>query len=112
MYDAMRLLDHFEKLEDDNPVDTILLLIRRVMGLAWGRFANNHCRRDREYTVFEMPDGSWVGVNCQLQVVLDPAGNVWPWVLVARDRAEWEELVTSQFCPDYGMNMLALGVAA
>lgn len=99
MYDADRLLAHFEGLEDDNPVDTLLLLCRRVMGLAWGKYAANHVRKDREYTCFEMPDRSILGVNCNLELVLDRAGGVWPWVMIARSRKEWDSLITSDFVP-------------
>lgn len=107
---ASRLLDHLETFEHDDPVATVLCLVRRIQGKSWGKFAANHMRKDREYTCFEMRDGSIVAVNCNLKVVVDPAGSVWPWLLCAPDRSTWEALIRSPAAPDFWPDALRLRI--
>jgi hypothetical protein len=76
-------------------------VIRRVQGKSWGKSAARHMRSDREFTCFDLPDGSILAVNCNLRVVFDRAGSAWPWVLAVPDRATWESLLRSPSAPDF-----------
>lgn len=113
MSDATRILDHLETFDlGDDPVTTVLTVLRRVMGKLWGYKVESRVRRDGIYTCFSLADGSIVAVNCTLKEKSDSRGEPWPWLICASDRAEIDLHIHGQFAPTWVDDCLRMGSVA
>jgi hypothetical protein len=98
---AHSLLAYFEGMDmGEDPVATVLCVVRRVQGKTWDRRAPSKMRRDREYLCFELADGSIFALNPRPErPVVDGYGDPWPWVMIAPNRDGWETLMRQPFSP-------------
>lgn len=98
---AGAVFDHIERIGADLP--GVCVVVKRIMGKSYGRFAGLHCARDGRYLRFEMLDGSVLAV--------DFSQSPGAWLVAVESRTAWELLVGRAHWTGVGYALWAEAVA-